>query len=137
MRGGAHTDNESHTTGITRSPMLMPVIGKEALPPQFRPVEEQLFKFSQQLNQLPKRQAVVSIDAGKPVVILSPTVEPGKITEKGAQAWTRLQLKKLAFALPTDEAIRRLDERRKLLEAKLLGPVGTGEPTRMVRRIKE
>ena len=137
MHGGAHTDNESHTTGITRSPMLIPVIGKEALPPQFRPVEEQLFKFSQQLNQLPKRQAVVSIDAGKPVVIMSPTVEPGKITEKGAQAWTRLQLKKLAFALPTDEAIRRLDERRKLLEAKLLGPVGTGEPTRMVRRIKE
>lgn len=135
--GGSHTDSQSKSNGVTSAPMLMPILGKEALPPQFRSVEEQLFIFSQFLSSQPDRHAVVRIGNGKPIPVIVPMVPPAKISVKGARAWATLRLKRLEFAFPHAEALRRLEARRKEFEAKYLGTHDTGEPVRLVRRIKE
>ncbi len=135
--GGGHTTSQSTSEGVTSAPMLVPMVGKEALPPQFRSPEEQLFRYSQFLSAQPDRHAVVRIGIDPPVPITTPTVAPAKISAKGARAWTNVRRKKLPFALPVVEADRRLAARRKQFETTYLGPAGTGEPTNIVRRIKE
>lgn len=135
--GGSSTKSKSVTNGVASSPMLIPQLGKEALPPQYRSVDEQLFIYSQQLAAQPDRVATVRIGINPPVQITTPTIAPAAITPKGARAWATLKLKQLPFALTCDEATRRLGERRKQFERKYLGGGDTGEPTRFVRRIKE
>ncbi len=137
MKGGGHTDSRSTSDGVTHAPMLMPVLGKEALPPMFRSVDEQLFIYSQVLSAQPDRHAVVRIGTAPPVQITTPTIAPARISAKGARAWATLKLKRLPFALRFEDATRQLESRRKLFEEKYLGSSSTGEPTRTVRRIKE
>jgi hypothetical protein len=135
--GGGYTTSRSASRGSTRSPMLIPQLGKEALPPQYRSVDEQLFVFSQSLSLQPDRHAVVRTGTTPPQQIITPTVAPAQISAKGARAWANLKLKKLEFALTFDEATRRLADRRRAFEAKFLGPGNTDEPKAIVRRIKE
>lgn len=135
--GGGHTTSQSTSEGVTSAPMLIPMVGKEALPPQFRSPDEQLFRYSQFLSAQPDRHAVVRIGIDPPVSITTPTVASAKISAKGARAWANVRRKKIPFALRVDEADRRLAVRRKQFETKYLGPMSTGEPTSIVRRIKE
>ncbi len=135
-RGTGHTESRSISEGTTSGPMLAPVLGKEALPPMFRSVDEQLFIFTQFLSAQPDRHAVVRIGIDPPVQITTPTL-PSVISPKGVQAFATMKLKRLPFALTFEDAVRRLNERRKLFEEKFLGSASTGEPTRTVRRIKE
>jgi TraM recognition site of TraD and TraG len=136
-KGGGHTDSLTTSVGVTKAPMLMPILGKEALPPVFRSVDEQMFIFSQFLTAEPDRHAVVRIGIDPPVQITSPTIEPARITAKGAQAWATMKLKKLEFALTFTEATQRIDARQKMFEEKYLGSLSTDEPTRTVHRLKE
>ena len=134
-RGGSRGKSRSETRGRSLSPMLLPVMGKEELPPQFRNTDEQLFMFSQLIASLPDRHAVVKIGTGPPQQIVTPTVKPARISPKGVQAFANLRLKRLEFAMPAVEAFRRLNERRKEFEEKYLGTGGIGEPVHFVRRI--
>lgn len=132
-----HTESRSTSDGTTNAPMLVPLMGQEALPPQFRSVEEQLFIFSQFLSAQPDRHAVVRIGTDPPVAITTPTVPAARISPKGARAFATMMLKRLPFALKFEDAVRRLDERQKLFTEKFLGSASTGEPNRATRRIKE
>lgn len=135
--GGAVTESESVSEGITSGPMLFPVMGQENLPPIYRSVEEQLFIHSQRLSALPDRHAIVKIGTTPPQEMVTLTVAPAAITAAGAQAWIFRKLKALPFALSFEEAKRRLDERRNAFEQKYLGTGSTDEPETFVRRITE
>ena len=137
MTGGGRSASRSASHGKSRSPMLVPILEKEASTPVYRSVDEQMFIFSQFLTSEPDRHAVVRIGIDPPVQITTPTIAPARISAKGAEAWATWKLKQLSFALPFAEATRRLEERQKLFSEKYLGSSSTDEPTQIVRRIRK
>lgn len=100
------------STGTTLSPILMPIMGKEASPPQFWSLDEQMFMLTQRIGALPPCHALIRL-AGEnaPQSMTSYWLKPPLITARGRLAAHIAYLKRLAFALPMNEALQRLIER--------------------------
>lgn len=129
-----------HTRGKTESvsyaPMLRPIMGMEALPPQFRSVEEQIFSVTQMLAAQPERHAVARLsDATSFTPIRIPFVRDGMITRRYTEHWTAGLLAKLPFTLRMEDALRQLDERQSTFVESVLAPNGRTEPTSFRRRV--
>lgn len=124
----------SHSVGS--APMLMPIMGQEALPPLFRSVEEQIFRFTQWLAGQPDRHAIARLAGSTLAVpIQIPFVGDGKITRGYTEALTVGMLAKIPFSLLMPEALRRVAERYATFAERVMGTPPTTEPAKFKRTI--
>ena len=115
-------DAKTSTTNWTT--MSIPVFGREASPPQFRTVEEQLFRATQFLAGQPQRHAVVRVDNGGPEPMVTQTVGDVPITAAYvAEALVR-RLQATGLAVPMHEALRQMRDREIGLLDVVLPPDG-------------
>jgi hypothetical protein len=137
-RSITHSLGSSSATSqsVSEGPMLMPIMGKEALPPQFRSVEEQIFRFTQLLSGQPDRHGIVRI-AGSTVAtpIQVPFVGDGKITKRYTETWTARLLGKLPFSLTMANALRQLGERQSTFADRIMATGPITEPAQFKRKI--
>lgn len=128
--------SRARSESVSHAPMLMPIMGQEALPPQFRSVEEQIFRFTQMLAGQPDRHGVARL-AGSNIAssIQIPFVADGLITKRYTEGWTVGLLAKLPFTLLMGDALRRLDERQSTFAERVLANGPLTEPTAFKRRI--
>lgn len=128
--------SRSSSSGTTSSPMLMPVMGQEASPPLFRAIEEQLFRFTQWLSSQRDRHCMVRL-AGTtlPVAMVTPTVNRPLTTRLYVTNWILRRLGMLEFALPMEEALKRVESRRLSFPAEALALPAGGEPVTVKRRL--
>jgi len=139
-------DTESWTTGesesISQTPTLIPVLGKEALPPQFRSLDEQVFRAMAALFDQPDRQCVARLVGMRlPISLRTHTIQEGTHNPVRLRKYVESCYQKLPFALRQQEAIKRMIERENAFLHAMFGeaaaslePVGGGR--RIVRRAK-
>lgn len=107
--------SQSQSQGVSLSPMLMPIMGKELSSRQYRSVEEQLYRFTQILDGLPDRHCVVRLASMKtPAALFTATVKDAWTTLRWSLRWADRMARKLAFVLPMDVALKQLAERETL-----------------------
>lgn len=138
--GSSDSSNRSWATGISRgrtiSPMLLPMMGQEALPPMFRGVEEQLFRFTQYLAGQRDRHCVARLANSRiPVRMVTFDVPEARTTRGWMERWCRSALERIPFALPMVEALRRIDMRSVELAGRFLKATVLAEPQFTRRRI--
>ncbi len=142
--GSTDSYSETESTSVTesesttRSPMLIPVMGKELSSVQYRSIDEQLFRAMQQLFDQEDRHFAVRYAGGPkaPLFVKTPTVTPPGVRSERVEQYRRKLLERLPYALPMSEATKRLGIR----EAKLLNDVVqlplVDEPKTARRRVK-
>jgi hypothetical protein len=132
--GGSVARGRGRST--TWSPMLIPLMGQEASPPQFRSIEEQQFRITQQLAGQRDREAVVRLaGTSRTRSMTTRTVMPAVTTRPYIEKKTVAMLGGLPYALPMDEAMRRMDEREASRAEALANPPAGSEPTTYSRKI--
>jgi hypothetical protein len=132
--GGSIAHSESRST--TWSPMLIPLMGQEASPPQFRSVEEQVFRFTQRLSAQRDRQCTVRLAGTTTAVpMVTRSLAPPLITRAYTDKRTVAMLGALPYALPMDEALRRLDA-HEAARVEGLRQQSQREPTSYRRRVE-
>lgn len=133
--GESGSESKSTSEGVSFSPMLMPIMGRELSSRQFRPIEEQLFRFSQLLDGLPDRHCVVRLASMRsPLPLYVPTVRKPLTTPRWVARWTLARLAALPFALPIAVALKAVAEREGSFATRLL-PDASAEPSTARRRI--
>lgn len=133
--GESSSTSESTSKGISFSPVLMPIMGRELSSRQFRPIEEQLYRFSQLLDGLPDRHCVVRLASmSSPVPLYVPTVRKPLTTPRWVSRWTLARLAQLPFALSMADAMKAVEAREGSFATRLL-PNSTAEPTTARRKI--
>jgi hypothetical protein len=111
-------------------------MGEEALPPLFRSVEEQLFRFTQWISGQPDRHAFVRL-AGEnvPSPVTVPTVRKPLTMPWYTKRRTGAIVAKLPFALPMSDALARVMDHESRLAETLLDAAPNAEPVRVKRTI--
>jgi hypothetical protein len=129
---------ESHGESTTTSSMLIPVMGREESSRQYRTIEEQLFRAEQNLFDQEDRHFAIRFHGGPkaPLFVKTPTVTPASTRKELVEKYRKKLLKKLAFALPMEEAVKRLDGREEKLLKEVVDIQSWDEPTTSKRRIK-
>jgi hypothetical protein len=128
--GRSRQVNRTRTQGRSESPMLIPVYGVEQGTPVFYSIDEQRFALSQELSAQQRQEFTVRLYGesgarrGRTAPVPDPVVRPAR-----REAWLAEAFAKLDFALPLDEALRRVAERHATLAR-----AGTSEPTETKRR---
>lgn len=141
FRSQSESENESEFEGfsesVSRVPTLVPVIGKELSHVQFRSIEEQLFRSMAVLFDQQQRHGVARlVGMGAPASIRTPEVRQVPGSEERTLRYLRKRYESLPFAVPGDEAKRRLAERAETLAASLAKDLGA-EPATAKRRIRD
>lgn len=140
-RSRANSTSRSRASGVSQgtshAPVLIPVMGQEASPPQFWSLDEQTFLLTQGIAALPKRHALLRLaDQRLPVELQSRMLAPSPITLRGREAAERLYLKRLPFALTMPEALRRLAEQEQQLVRRLCETERLLEPAVYARPVE-
>jgi hypothetical protein len=133
--GTSGTESWSQGSSTTMSPMLIPRLGQEALPPQFRSIEEQLFRFTQFLSFQPKRHfwaKVVGI--AQPLPLAIPIMSTPLTTRKWTERWVSASCARTGFIVSSAVAAERLAERERTVRT-LLEDDAIAEPTTARRRV--
>lgn len=111
--GQMHSKTESTSTGTTDSPHLIPILGQELLPPVFRSIDEEVFRWTKLIDALPSRHALIRVvDQPLPQVIVTQNLRTPLTTQSWIERWTKRRLGEIPFALPLPEAVRRVAERQ-------------------------
>jgi hypothetical protein len=126
-RGRNKSWSAGTSQGVTTSPMLFPIYGKELSSVTFETVIEQLFRFAQYLAGQPDRHCVVKLVSKAPVAAVTVTVTPARTTGEWAAEWATMTVSLLRMALPMDDALFRIAERHRSIVNGLLD--GRGEPS--------
>lgn len=106
------TFNYSSSSSYSQTPMLFPVMGMEAMPPIFRPIDEQLFLTCQKIAAQPNRVCMVRVaNSTLPVQIVTLAIKPGATTDEWTNYWTGEVLAELPYAVPIEKANAQLEER--------------------------
>jgi hypothetical protein len=135
--GESSSWSRGESKGVTRSPMLMPVMGKERSSVTFRSIDEQLFQFTQLLAAQKDRHCVVRLTGmANPQQVATATVKDGAATPQWAERWTAEKVKTLAFAVSMSDALKRIADREQGLVASLRGGDLASEPATARRRVQ-
>ena len=135
--GTSGSDSWSHGSSMTWSPMLMPILGKEALPPQFRTMQEQLFRFTQLLAFQPKRHCWAKIvGISNPLALTIPILRPPLTGRKWTERWISAVCARTTFILSAAEATLRLKAREGEVARLFDQPSAAAEPTTARRLLK-
>ncbi len=125
----SHSSSESNFSmhGMSESeshiPTLIPVIGKELSSVQFEPLEEQLFRAMAVLHDQEQRHCLTRIVGSRlPVPIFTPEISKVPQNQARLESFTQGLLEKWSFALPMEEAQKRLTERHTSLSEQVLNP---------------
>jgi hypothetical protein len=136
------SDSESRSMtqseSVTRSSILVPVMGQELSSVQYRSTDEQLFRAMQQLFDQKDRHFVIRYHGGPraPVFVKTPTVTDSHTHTTRLAAYRQKLLEKLPFALPMSEAMKRVGQREQKLLIDVLEMPFVDEPRTAKRRIK-
>jgi hypothetical protein len=127
--------SKSHSESRTLVPTLIPEIGRELFHVQIRSLEEQLFRAMAVLFDQRERHGVARVvGMSAPVSFYTPEVgrKPGKdtTTKRLLENWYR----KLPFALPSAEALKRINDRAETFADGFLNQAAD-EPRTAKRRI--
>jgi len=139
FESASESENESEfeafAESVSRVPTLVPVIGKELSHVQFRSIEEQLFRSMAVLFDQRQRHGVARlVGMSAPASIRTPEVHQVPGSAERTQGYLRMRYESLPFAVPGDEAKRRLAERAEALAGSLAKDLAA-EPTTAKRRI--
>lgn len=134
----SESESESTSESVTRSSVLIPIMGKEVSSVQYRSVDEQLFRAMQLLFDQEDRHFAVRYPGGPktPMFVKTPTIASARTDKKAIEAFRKRLLKKLPFAMPMAEATKHLDGRQQKLLTDVVDVVSSEEPTITRRRIK-
>jgi hypothetical protein len=115
------SEAEGTTQSVTRSSVLIPVMGKEVSSVQYRTIDEQIFRAAQKLfDQKDRHFAVRYFDGPKaPLFVKTPTVTPATVRTEVVEEYRRKILEKLPCALRMADAAKVIDGR----EAKILADI--------------
>lgn len=128
--------SRSTTQGTTYSPMLMPIMGHELLPPQFRSIEEQLFLVAQYLAGQPDRRCVARLCGEKyPVPLVTFDVEAPMTTRRWVDRFTGKTYQRIPFALPFTQALEKVERRTAELPQQMAAAAEAVEPATAKRPI--
>jgi hypothetical protein len=124
----------------TRTPTLIPIMGKEVSSVQFRSLDEQLFNYMRKLFAQRQRNGVARVvDSDEPVAIVAPNIPDIHVTDEDVNEYVHGLLEKIEFAMPAAEAQRRLAKRDETLVEKFLQQVrleeAEHEPVAFRRRL--
>ena len=109
--------------GETKVPFLRPVFGEELSSVQFRSLEEQVFRAMAAMFDQQQRHGVARlVGMRSPVNLVTPIVEKKPTTKQMAASFLTRKYEKLLFALRSDEANRRINEREAKIIADLSRP---------------
>lgn len=133
----SESESESESVGVTRTPMLIPVLGRELSHVQFRSLEEQLFTAMAAISGQEKRYCVARCAEGMraPVSLYVPTVADPPIRQERVEQYIQKQFAQQPCFLPKAEALRRLAERQERLERHLRELPSVSEPTTTRRKL--
>lgn len=137
--GEAWSESYSESTTTTRTPMLMPIMGKELSSVQFESLEEQMFRAMAVLFDQAQRHAVVRLDGMKrPVSIQAPNVPDSFSSATAREEMRQHYLSRWPFVLSAEESRKRLEARDRHLQDEIAGgpPAKTREPRTSKRRVK-
>lgn len=130
------TNTNGDTEGVTLSPMLIPVMGKELSSRQFESKDDQLFRITQFLDAQKDRHCLVRLASDRrPMSLYTRTVEPPMTTKEFREEWTIELLRQLPFVALMEDAQRRIDNRRDSLHDRLLSPTQVDEPITNRRKV--
>jgi hypothetical protein len=117
--------------------MLIPIMGKERISVESRPLEEQVYKAMATLFGQSLRECTVRLVGSKaPVAIRTPLVEDALVYPSRVREYVREQMARLSFALSAPEALKRLREREAGFAQRFSQNQASLEPTRTRRRIR-
>jgi hypothetical protein len=120
--GTSESVSDAHTESTSHAPMLIPILGQEALPPQFRPLNEQKFRFTQWIAGLPNRHCFVRLlGCAAPGAIVTHNVDEPRTTRRYVGIWTARALKQLPFVIEMQQALEQVAARERAFETKALG----------------
>ncbi len=115
----------------------MPILGTEVLPPQFRTVQEQLFKFTQLLAFQPKRHCYAKVvGMAHPIALTIPILRSPLTGRPWTEAWIAAACARTSFILPAAEVALRLKAREGVVTELLDEAPATFEPTTARRLLK-
>jgi hypothetical protein len=126
----------AHGQSTTWSPMNLPLMGLEAGPPQFRTVEDQIFRFTQRLAAQRDRQVTARL-AGttKALSMETRTIAPSLITRRFVDQTVVARLQKLPYASPMAEALQRVEDRELARTQEIEQSIVAQEPVTYSRKV--
>ena len=118
--GQSHAETASES--VTRGSVLIPIMGEEVSSVQFKSIEEQQFRAMQRLFDQEDRHFITRFQGGPkaPLFVKTPTVTPAPAKKERVEKYRDQLLKRLPFALPMPEAIKRVAERKEKLIAEIV-----------------
>ena len=136
------SENEMHaettSESITRSSVLVPVMGQEVSSVQYRTIDEQLFRAMQRLFDQEDRHFAIRFHGGPkaPLFVTTPTVALATTRVERVERYRHGLLNALPFALPMPEAMKRVNAREQKLLTELVDLPFDDEPATAKRRVK-
>lgn len=119
-RSENHSSSSSESHGVTETPTLIPVIGKELSSVQFRSIDEQLYRAMAVLFDQEQRQGVARLVGMRaPVSFFTPLFSSPYATPKLLELYTVAQHKQWNFMLPAAEAQKRIEDRARYIKGQL------------------
>lgn len=134
--GTSRSWSSGQNQSVTRSPMLMPMMGRELSNVTFETIDEQFFCFTRFLSGQRDRHCVIKLVSKPPVAVVTITVKPALTTEEWAREWAMLAVQGLSFALPMDKALQHIADRQRNLSTQILGLPPIGEPLSNKRTVR-
>jgi hypothetical protein len=135
--GETYSTQEAHTRGSSRSPMLIPQMGKERTSVESRPLEEQVFRAMQTLFGQGRQEYTARLVGMKaPISVRTPTVEDPLVYPSRVREYVNEQMKRVAFALQTPIALKQLRDREARFANELAGMSTHIEPRTARRRVR-
>lgn len=137
--GESGSESWSVSEGVTRSPVLIPQMGRELSHVQFRSLEEQLHRSMAALFDQRQRQGVVRIAdrMTAPLSLVTPEVAPSAAQPVRIEQYVQRLITRWPFYLPMTEAVRRMANREAvLLESGRGKDYGVDEPKTARRKLR-
>ena len=133
------THGEGTSESVTRSSVLVPVMGKEVSSVQYRTIDEQLFQAMQRLFDQEDRHFAIRYHGGPkaPMFVTTPTVAPATTRPERVEKYRGGLLTALPFARSMPEALKQLSGREQKLVTELVDSPFADEPTTAKRRLKK
>jgi len=135
--GESKSWSEGKSEGVTRSPMLMPIMGQELTSVQYRSLDEQLFRAMAALFEQRQRHCVARIGdrMHAPVILEVPLIKDPPTPAARLERYLQEKYRDWPFFLPMEDAVTNLAERSKVLLHNLLESPTEDEPVTVKRRL--
>jgi hypothetical protein len=134
MNGTNGSENWTNGLSVGLHPSIIPILGEEALPPQFRQIEEQLFRFTQRLSFQPNRHCWAKlVGVREAVQLVVPIIDEPLTTPKWTERWLRGACAKSGVVVSAKDADLRVKAREQQLLSSLFQSSG-GDDISNVRR---